>query len=485
MYAIHWLLSALLSTAVAHAGSAELEALDRQLGDLHIPVDTELQANPRVLAEAAQALQAIELAAGALPEDQRDAGLLRVAEAYHRFAADLLALPCPAGLDLEQCALFTGLLAEKAQPLATKAATGLRALDDSDDLDRRDRRRLAALAQDLGQLNQALAVALVAMPRAPVPAPRAEPASPEPVPTGWSAPAGRPAQPGRFAIVQGLDALLVEPGGQPILSVGEPYAAGVDQLYVVELLDRQGGFAEVRLGGEVDWDEHCVPHQTLGRWIAVRAWVPEAALVPVVSEDVLVEHADGTGLRLLPGTPVLDEGAWLDGQLVPLPAGGRTALEYGGEAPRLQREHGAQRLPWSTAGSLGGEPFTLRQPAYDHNDALTVTSVIPHGEGSLVTLSERCGELRLLAPAAEPAAELSGVLGGISGWGADTEWVTLRVGALVYWEDGRPAGRVVRDHIVAEAELYGTSMRCVETKLGSAEDLKIPLCFDPADLESP
>lgn len=479
-----WLVITKLGIASALAATSELEALDQQLQAVHVAPGADLSSSPEDLLVAVQALQVMEATVGRLPEDQRDAGLLRLAEGYRILAGDLLAIPCPAQLDPVQCALFRGLLAEKAQPLATKAATGMVHLESSTALGRSDRRRRAALAAELGQLNQALEAATGAMPSAQAPPPRPEPGNPQQPAVGWNPPSGRAGEDARFAVIRGIAGLLRE-SGEPVATADPAHPPGEDQLYVVELMGRQDGLAEVRLGGAVDWEKHCVPHQTLARWVAIRAWIPEEALLPVVAEDLVVEHTDGTGLRLLPGAPVLDGQAWLDGQLISLPEGAHTTGDYGADETRLQRVYGADRIPWATTGSMGGEPFALRQAAYDYNDMLTISSATPRGDASLITLTARCGELRFLAPAPEPSAQLGGVLGLLGGAAGDAVRVTLRPGTPVYWVDGQAAGQVVEEHSMLASELYGTSMRCLEAKVGSAEARHVPLCFDPADLGEP
>ena len=484
MYGCPGVFLSLLGVAAVLAGSSELNAIDRQIEAVHLPPGADLQASPQVLSAAVQALQALDAAVQQLPPDLRDAGVLRLAEGYRLFAADLVVIPCPAGLDPTQCALFTGLLAERAQPVAAQATQSFAAVEHSTALARGDRRRLEALAEDLAALEQAIQAAIAAMAPATAAPPLPEPAAPQLPAPGWNSPVGRSGSDAQFAVIRGIGGLLRAPG-EPLVLVDTAYAPSEDLLYVVELLGRGDGLAEIRLGGAVDWDTHCVPHQTLAPWVAVRAWIPEEELVELLAEELVRDHADGTGLRLLPGTPVLDGRAWLDGQRVPVPDGARTATDYRTGELRLERVYGPVQLPWTTTGHIGGEPFTLRQPDFDHNDALTVSASSPRGEHSLITLTERCGELRFMAPLPEPNGEFAGIFGALRGSGDDAPWVTLRPGTRVYWLDGRPAGQVVEEHAVLASELYGTPMRCLEPKLGSAEDQRVPLCFDPADLETP
>lgn len=479
-----WLLITLLCAAPAQAGPAEIEALDQLLEAVQLAPGVDPTTNPQALADAVLALQALEAAVATLPDDQHDAGLLRLAEGYHGFAADLVAIPCPQGLDQEQCALFTGLLAERAQPLATRAAQGLAAIAHSTALSRGDRKRREALAAGLASLNQALFGAVSAMPRPQQPPPRPEPVAPRASSPGWTPPAGQPSAASRFAVIRGVGGLLRAPG-DPVLLADPGDPASADQLYVVELLGRSDGLAELRLGGEVAWDQHCVPHQTLERWVTVRAWLPEDQLLEVVAAEVVEDHADGTGLRLLPGVPVVEGHAWLAGQLVPLPDGARTATDYGAGEPRLEIVHSSEQIPWTTTGQIGSEPFELRQPAYDHNDAMVVSSAVSRGGTSLIVLTERCGELRFTAPLTQPLVQATGVLGGLMGGMGPTDWTTLRPGTKVYWINGQPAGQVLTEFTVLSSELRGAAMRCLEPKLGSAEGWKVPLCFDPADLETP
>ncbi len=473
-----------LASPTAWAGSTELEALERQAEAVRFDPAVDLQADPQVVAVAVQALKDLQASVERLPEEQRDAGTLRLVEAYRNLARDLFAVPCPSGLDAQQCVVFRGALGEQVQRMLLGVVLHAAALERSDALSRRDRARLEGLTADLDGLAQAVRAAVEAVPSPPPPPVRPEVGSPQPLPEGWAPPAGEPGPEARFAVIRGIGSLR-RATGEPLVDLGEDYAPGLDDLYVVELLGRRDGLAELRLGGEVDWDQHCVPHQTLSRFEAVRAWIPEAELMPVLSEDLALGYDDGTGFRLLPGAPVVDGSAWLDGQLISLPQGAATADSYRAGELRLERVYGPTRLPWDAAGTLGGEPFALRQPAFDHGDQLTVSASSPRGEERLITLTEKCGELRFLSAAPSTELEVGGVLGGIGGLIGGASTVTLGAGATVYWADGQPAGQVVRDQVLSRGDLFGDWLRCVERKLGSAEAPWVPLCFDPAELESP
>ncbi len=484
MLGTHWLFFPLFTVAVALAGTSSLKSLDRQLEAVHLPPSADLQAQPQLLAEAVQALQALEAGVQQLPDDQRDAGLLRLADGYGTLARDLLSIPCPGELDESQCALFRGLLAEKAEPLSVRASTVLGGIMTSDALGRADRQRREDLGARMVELAYDLKAAKGEMPQAPPPPERPEPAAPQAAPAGWMAPAGEAEQLARFAIIHGIGGLQ-RASGEPIVSVGEAYSAGVDQLYVVELLGRRDGLAELRLGGVVDWDSHCVPHQTLSRFVAVRAWIPESDLLPVVGEDLVVDHDDGTGLLFLPGTPVIDGRLWLHGQLFPLPASAYTVHDYGSNATRHQRVYGDVRIPWGTTGTIGGEPFALRQPSYDHNEDFAVSSVAPRGDQSLFDVSLKCGGYRFLGETPPPGDPLAGIFGALGGGARGAAAITVPAGTRLYWADGQPAGQTVEDQTIDRSELFGSAMRCVERRLGSAEEHRVALCFDPADLESP
>jgi hypothetical protein len=471
-----------LGLSVAVAGSGDLKDIDRQAQAVRLDPDVNLQANPQIVAAAVQALKDLQASVDQLPEELRDAGTLRLVEAYHALASDLFAVPCPSGLDAEQCVLFRGAMGEQVQLMLTGVALHAVALEHSDTLSRRDRARLDALGPALEELSLAVRAAVEAMPKTPAPPPRPEVGSPQPLPDGWIAPTGESGPDARFAVIRGI-ADLRNDAGEPLVELGVNYEPGLDDLYAVELLGRSDGRAELRLGGVVDWDAHCVPHQTLTRFEAVRAWAPEEALLPILAQVVAVEHDDGTGFRLLPGAPVVDGSAWVDGQLVPVSPDAQTGRDYGSGQARLERIYSSHLLAWDASGTIGDQPFSLRQPDYDHGDALAVSTASARGEATLVTLTEKCGELRFLTATPTTEQELAGVLGGIGGLIGGSSTVTVPSGSIVYWADGQPAGQLVSDLILMSASLFGDDLRCLERKLGSAESPKVPVCFDPAALE--
>jgi hypothetical protein len=246
----------------------------------------------------------------------------------------------------------------------------------------------------------------------------------------------------------------------------------------------------------MQWDRHCVGSNLMPYWAAIRAWVDPADFVPVLAEEVVVEFDDGSGVHLLLGTPLVGDRAWLDGQLVPVPGDAARATTYTGDAARLDDRSISAYFPWGIAGTIGGEPFTARQPDFQYGDEFYVTSFTAGGDGGgdggggggLITLDHRCGEVRFRVGADVGPGE-DAALAALFGSMAEGDWVSFPAGTRLYWIDGTAAGVVTQDQGVEAHRVHGELMRCVDepivNSLRGMTATVVPLCARPGDVVEP
>lgn len=482
--------------AAARAVPGEIKDLDQKIENLPFEITGDPAADEEALRAALATLQEITAAVDALPEKLRLRGRVRLAEAHLTLAESLLAAPCPGELSDAQCLVFRGHLAEQVDPLIMAAALA-GAMVEMDlrlgqgTLPAADRERLDDTLVALTDAASRIDVWTTMVPDSSErQSSRPVPQAPRELDPGWEPPPAEPREGAHYSLVWGNTELHRTPDDpEPIRmydyaeDLRSPYP---DAVYLVEVLGEDAdGLLEVRIGGDMGWDRHCTGNGIGIHWTALRVWIEPADRVEILAAELSVEHADGTGLRLMPGTPLMGDQAWLNGQLVPLPDGAERALSYTADAPRLEQVFGSSRIPWATEGRLGGAPFAVRQPAIDHGDDLGVSSWEPTEGGALVRYTRRCGEVRFLMEGAQPdeSPAQAGILGALMG---DTETVRLPPGTRLYWADGRPAGQVSTRGVTLEAwQLYGEQMRCVNVPLATTQgDLRqpsVPVCFLPGD----
>ncbi len=489
-------LFAMTPPTMAGAVPEEIEDIERRLESLPFQITHDPEIDEPTLRTALATLQEITAAVEALPDKLQLRGRVRLAEAHLVLAQSLLGVSCPGDLSEAQCHLFRGQLAQQVDPLIMAAAlvAGMVELDlrmGDGTLPVADRERLddtlAVLEEASARIDEWKALVPDSSERPPRPVVQA---AREPDP-GWVPPPAQPREGAHYSLVWGNAQLLRAPGDAETIRVydyaDELRALYPDAVYVVEVLgESSGGLLEVRVGGDMGWDRHCTGNGLLSQWAAVRVWLDPSDRVELLAAEVAVDHPDGTGLRLMPGTPLIGDQAWLNGQLVPLPDGAERAHSYAADAPRLEQVFGDGRIPWDTTGTLGGEPFSLRQPAIDHSDDVGMSTWEPTETGALVRYARRCGEVRFLMEGAQPdeSSGQAGILGALMG---DRETVRVPEGTHLYWSDGRPAGQVSTWGATLETwQLYGEEMRCVSVPLATTQDdlrqPSVPVCFRPEDL---
>lgn len=476
----------------------ELEDIERRIESLPFEITHDSNIDEQSLRAALASLQEITEAVDALPEKLRLRGRVRLAQAHLVLAESLMAAPCPGELSEAHCHVFRGQLAEHVDPLimASALAGAMVEMDlrlGQGTLPAADRERLddtlSALEDAAARLDEWATMLPDSSERQ---ASRPTPQAPKEPESGWEPPPAQPREGAHYSLVWGNTELRRSPDDpEPIPTydyVDDLRALYLDAVFAVEVLGESAdGLLEVRVGGDMGWEQQCAGNGLMVHWSAVRVWIDPADRVEVLAAELSVDHADGTGLRLMPGIPLIGDQAWLNGQLVPVPESAERALSFTAEGQRLEQVFGSGRIPWTTEGTLGGEPFAVRQPAIDHSDDLGVSSWEPTDGGALVRYTRRCGEVRFLLDGTQPDESQAGMYGVIGGLMGDAETVSVPAGARLYWIDGRPAGQVsTRGTTLETWQLYGEQMRCttvpVATTQGDLLQPSVSLCFRPEDL---
>ena len=474
----------------AYATPKPLKALDQRVQDYHVELIGDPAEDKERIVAAMEALDEIIAEAEALDEKHRARGLLRTVEAYLRLADGLLAAPCPDQLSPDVCLIYKGKLAEIATELAHKATATATSLDYTGQLNAADRRRFEELVAAGSDTVDRAAMAILQVPQEGA-APTVEPVAAVVSDEDWAPPPAEADADTQFVLLWGNADLYRSPDDPAPLRAYDYADADrlqhPDALYVAPILNEgDGGRLEVRLGGQLEWDRHCVGSNLMPYWTAVRVWIDRDDQVEVLAKEVVVEHEDGTGVRLMPGTPLVGDQAWLHGQLVPVPADAIRAASYPGDSPRLEAKIGGHTLPWNTEGHIGGQLFSVRQPDYQYGDAWFISNSTPTDGGSLVALNERCGQVRFLLEGTEPTpySAFAGMFGNTV---EDGDQVQFPAGTRLYWIDGTPAGVMVQARNFAPSQVYGEQMRCVDQEIVSTlrtlPATTVPLCARPGDVQ--
>ena len=322
------LLAALIAIpSVALATDPAIRDLERKTESIVFSVTGDDMADAEQLKGCLAILHEILRAADELPEDLQAQGRIRVAEANLRLAGQLMAIPVPGELTEEQGTIFRGELADHAEPLvmAASLAAGIVQMDidmGGLKLPGPEKRRLIAFFAAATEMDERVQ-AWKQTPRLfsledPEPRPpRPEPAPPAPIPEGWAPPPNEDTPDASFALVWGNATLRRSPDDpEPVRMYDFPdeeRESYPDAIYAVRVLgENDDGLLEVRLGGNTDWNSHCVGTSLLEHWVAVRGWIEPDDRVRVVAEDEWVDFPDGTGVRLMAGTPIVGDQGWLN-----------------------------------------------------------------------------------------------------------------------------------------------------------------------------
>jgi len=492
---VAYIAAAVLLAPASPATANPLKELDQLVAAYEVALTGDpVEDEQRIVAAMDQLEQIVEMAEG-LDEKHLSRGLLRALEAYLILAEALLAAPCPETLGPDACALYGSMLAEKAADVARAAMATATSLHSSGEVKGADRRRFEELTERGSNLVAEAVMSIIDAPATPagepgaigerlMPAPATEPVA------GWTPPPTRATATDRFALVWGNAALYRTPDDPLPLHAyiygDEKRPQQPDAVYVVQVIGDvdTDDLVEVRLGGEMEWDRHCVGSNLMPSWAAIRVHVEPDDFVPVLAEEVGVEHDDGTGVQLMPGTPRVGDRAWLDGQLVPFPPDATWATTYNGDVARMEDGSVSGYYPWDIAGTIGGDPFSVRQPGNQYGDEFYVHGWASDDDGGLITHRHRCGEVRFRVDGEVAPGDMAGIF-GLLGSAAEGEWLRIPAGTRMHWVDGTVAGVTSRDHSVEAEQVWGEAMRCIEAPTVNAlrgmSATYVPLCARPED----
>ncbi len=214
----------------------------------------------------------------------------------------------------------------------------------------------------------------------------------------------------------------------------------------------RGGWLAVSPHDPTAAGDHCAKAFAGAQGLDLWLWVRKAEAQEVLTAPLAVEHANGTGLWLRPGTPV--------GPPVADAGGGRhwrgvrtdtflTAVAVAAAA--LGDRYQPSQLPiaatraddqWSNAGArlwLGDGELLLRDKQMSV-ELWPVAGATPLPAGTLYATRDRCGVFRVRVADGAVSAS-AGILGMLSSAASDR--TALRAGSPIWWPDGRPAGAAV------------------------------------------
>ncbi len=214
----------------------------------------------------------------------------------------------------------------------------------------------------------------------------------------------------------------------------------------------RGGWLAVSPHDPAAAGDHCAEAFAGAQGLDLWLWVRKAEAQDVLTAPHVIDHANGTGLWLRPGTPV--------GPPVADAGGGRhwrgvrtdqflTAVAVNAAAlgDRYQPSHlpaaatSAEGL-WSNTGArlwLGDGELLLRDKQMTV-ELWPVAGASPLPAGALYETRDRCGVYRLRAgvEAVQAGGGMLGMLGS-----AASGRTALRAGSPLWWPDGRPAGTAI------------------------------------------
>jgi len=493
-----WILTvALASASPASASPADdLAALDAGVARLQA---IDLTGPPAVMSEALKggvaeikSLQERAVASARdAPPAHRAQVSVRLGEAYLALVDALVAAPCPAPLGPEQCDIYSGAIAEKAQVMIFPAEDALgRAGGLAEHLDRKEGRRLdhaeAALARTAGQVTAALPPPRVRQPASPeaAPPPVTPLGGPGPLASGWRPLPARTTGGAPPTPAPDVDWVQVDKtawlsagrdgAGPRARSSQAPPADGAPEAMLARLLAVEGDRALLEVGPG-DHRVHCLADTPwLDRW-RLRLWVDRSALLPVTTAPVTQTFDDGTAIDLRPGALVTEQGLWVDGMLLPTTPAPAVVGDRYVAAPAAQ-SHG-ESVAWiddQTTLSLDGRPLTRPPQAWHGDPRRPVHAVLTETDGERVRLDSTCGSVTLRAEGRDPELRgVAGIFGGLVGHMATSRPRTeLQAGTPLVWPDGAPAGVLLTAHTLPTDTLkpQGDGLRCLDLDMDGLDD---------------
>ena len=256
-----------------------------------------------------------------------------------------------------------------------------------------------------------------------------DPEPPPPLHHAWT-PTPHPSRSGPY--------VRVRSGGKLYRSADDPTPGAVwadnDRAMGAEVIGEQGSRVHVR---RVAARDLCAwPSQA--PQVQLEVWVERAELHPVLAEDVVQVHPDGTGQWLAAGTPVESS-----------PTGHRTTLlDLDVPESATISDRFTPTLHQPATGSdtrvVGTTVYVAGTPLLSTGETLPVVARSVDGRLAEVVLPRHCGRAVVDRSAAREEGN-GGVVGGAIGGSIGDDRRTLvpaSTASTLTWPDGRPAGRL-------------------------------------------
>jgi hypothetical protein len=432
---------AVLLMASSARAEGRLAEMDRHLQDLRTAaVSTGSEPTQQQLLRIVEQLGELRRLSDQPPPWLVDETRLRLGEGFLEIARALLGVPCPAGLDEQECTPFRDALVEQAEPMLQQAEVLLLGSEPSK-LPEFDRVRLQEAYERLAEL-------------------RGEP-------TRLSDPPGLPdeqpltAEPIRYSLVWADARFATHRNGTGHELRDREWFDGreahIGEVLLVHVVGAAGQYTEVEVVPAEAW-RHCSDDPPVDPAYRVRFFVLPQDLAPVLTTAFEHSWQDGTSVTLRPGVPVGDGKVALQGLVLPLP-----------ELPTIQV--GLDYLPperWrGPARDLGPLPLPSN-PTVAGRSVSTIGLWPPSAEAwnedvGLATFASPCGTAVVhsdRAPVAAEPGEIVGVLARMSTRQRAAE------GTRLYWPDGSAAGEMAMDRTFTQEQLTGVGFRCFSTPFG-------------------
>ncbi len=300
----------------------------------------------------------------------------------------------------------------------------------------------------------------------------------------WPTKIDKPVVTERGYVLLKADASLYQSVDESTLLVDQSFAKGKAEsphyARAYRLIKTDGNWMQVEtIPGK---EKQCVDSLSNFRKLRVRFWTKKNEAFPVLLQKVTTSFQDGTGYTLLPGLPVgtMPSAAhrrWITHHNVQFVATIPTNKIgwYYPVAITPKGEVSTDRFLVDSdlkSGLVVMGPLRLDKRSGRHFSSMNVEVIEAKDEQSLVKSTQRCSQLLAIAP------RTTGAVGGLSGGGGGSN-KTLKPETLLYWPDGKIAGRTSETINLPKTESSG-SRECFEkTYSYRRNDIrKLKLCFD-------
>ncbi|HEY4181697.1 MAG TPA: hypothetical protein VGM90_32860 [Kofleriaceae bacterium] len=262
------------------------------------------------------------------------------------------------------------------------------------------------------------------------------------------------------------------------------------QGYVMRVLEDRGEW--LRVVDTRDWLQpgsnlgvHCLGSGAF--WVqsfAIELWVRSEDLMPVLAVPFEKTYSDGTFVKLLPGTPIVQRRPWVDGMWFPVTAPndaiGRSYIPVRGDDTA---NPGFETITSNDATlGLGGAAVPLHAPPWDY---AAVPAFSVSADRSRMFERNGCGSYLLSFQGHSSAGDGdSPDLLGVLASSGHVPGIEIPVGTTLYWPDGSRAGVTSTAFVQGGSQPSTEARTCLAIPLGTElrtsgfRDARITVCVD-------